>query len=89
MLIQLADPHIPSRLSGPVLVDLHSLIWCRAPKPVPCEEAEHARMLRSLPASAFDLLREILEPESEDNPFLRVQTRWRVYVGFILMRHQQ
>lgn len=88
MLIQLADSHIPSRLSGPVLVDLHGLIWCRAPNPVPCEEAKHARMLRSLPASAFDLLREIQEPESEDNPFLRVQTRWRVYVG-ILMLHQQ
>jgi integrase len=45
-------------------------------------------MIRSLPASAVEALYQILDPESKDNPFPRVQTRWRVYVVFILMLHQ-
>ncbi|MBB5371312.1 MULTISPECIES: site-specific integrase [unclassified Janthinobacterium] len=45
-------------------------------------------MLRSLPASTVEVLYQILDPESKDNPFPRVQTRWRVYVAFILMLHQ-
>ncbi|MFL6675864.1 MAG: hypothetical protein ACJ8LG_21555 [Massilia sp.] len=45
-------------------------------------------MIRSLPASTVEVLYQILDPESKDNPFSRVQTRWRVYVAFILMLHQ-
>lgn len=45
-------------------------------------------MIRSLPASTVEALYQILDPESKDNPFPRVQTRWRVYVAFILMLHQ-
>jgi len=45
-------------------------------------------MVRSLPASTVEMLYQILDPESPDNPFPRVQTRWRVYVAFILMLHQ-
>ncbi len=45
-------------------------------------------MIRSLPASTVEVLYQILDPESKDNPFPRVQTRWRVYVAFILMLHQ-
>jgi integrase len=45
-------------------------------------------MIRSLPASTVEMLYQILDPDSEDNPFPRVQTRWRVYVAFILMLHQ-
>jgi integrase len=45
-------------------------------------------MVRSLPASTVEVLYQILDPESKDNPFPRVQTRWRVYVAFILMLHQ-
>ena len=40
-------------------------------------------MIRSLPASTVEVLYQILDPESNDNPFYRVQTRWRVYVAFI------
>lgn len=45
-------------------------------------------MIRSLPASTVEVLYHLLDPESKDNPFPRVQTRWRVYVAFILMLHQ-
>lgn len=45
-------------------------------------------MIRSLPASTVEALYQILDPESKDNPFPRIQTRWRVYVAFILMLHQ-
>lgn len=45
-------------------------------------------MVRSLPTSTVEVLYQILDPESKDNPFRRVQTRWRVYVAFILMLHQ-
>jgi integrase len=45
-------------------------------------------MVRSLPASTVEVLYQILDPESKDNPFPRIQTRWRMYVAFILMLHQ-
>ena len=45
-------------------------------------------MLRSLLASTVELLDQILDPESKDNPVPRIQTRWRVYTVFILMLHQ-
>jgi len=44
--------------------------------------------IRSLPASTVEALYQILDPESEQNPFPRIQTRWRIYVAFILMLHQ-
>lgn len=44
--------------------------------------------IRSLPASTVEALYNTLDPESKQNPFPRMQTRWRVYVSFILMLHQ-
>jgi integrase len=45
-------------------------------------------MVRSLPASTVESLYQILDPESKTNPFPHAQTRWRVYVAFVLMLHQ-
>ncbi|MDO9421064.1 MAG: site-specific integrase [Herminiimonas sp.] len=47
-----------------------------------------AEPIRSLPASTIETLYKILDPESEQNPFPRIGTRWRIYVSFILMLHQ-
>ncbi|HKT97099.1 MAG TPA: site-specific integrase [Paraburkholderia sp.] len=44
--------------------------------------------VRSLPASTVKALYEILDPESLRNPFVREQTRWRVFIAFVLMLHQ-
>lgn len=44
--------------------------------------------IRSLPASTIEALYQLLDPESESNPFPNERTRWRVYVAFILMLHQ-
>lgn len=44
--------------------------------------------IRSLPASTVEALYLLIDPESPINPFPRTQTRWRIYVAFILMLHQ-
>jgi integrase len=44
--------------------------------------------VRSLPASTIEALYAMLDPESEENPFPRIRTRWRIYVSFLLMLHQ-
>ena len=44
--------------------------------------------VRSLPASTVESLYQIVDPESQTNPFPRERTRWRVYVAFVLMLHQ-
>ncbi|MEX3934591.1 tyrosine-type recombinase/integrase [Paraburkholderia phymatum] len=44
--------------------------------------------VRSLPASTVGALYALLDPEGPQNPFLRMKTRWRVYVAFVLMLHQ-
>ena len=47
-----------------------------------------ADAVRSLPASTVEALYALLDPECPQNPFLRMKTRWRVYVAFVLMLHQ-
>jgi integrase len=44
--------------------------------------------VRSLPASVVENLYQMLDPESDVNPFQRMHTRWRVFVAFVLMLHQ-
>lgn len=44
--------------------------------------------VRSLPASVVESLYQMLDPESESNPFHRTHTRWRVFLAFVLMLHQ-
>jgi len=44
--------------------------------------------VRSLPACVVESLYQILDPESDANPFRRSQTRWRVFIAFVLMLHQ-
>ncbi|WP_109480594.1 site-specific integrase [Paraburkholderia sp. C35] len=44
--------------------------------------------VRSLPASTVEALYLVLAPDSRQNPFAREQTRWRVFVAFVLMLHQ-
>ncbi|WP_261309895.1 site-specific integrase [Burkholderia stabilis] len=44
--------------------------------------------IRSLPSSVVEALYELLDPESDRNPFKNAKTRWRVYVAFVLMLHQ-
>lgn len=44
--------------------------------------------VRSLPASVVERLYQMLDPESDTNPFQRAQTRWRVFIAFVLMLHQ-
>jgi hypothetical protein len=51
-------------------------------------KANPIESIRSLPATTVKALYEMLDPESSWNPFLRVGTRWRVFVSFILMLHQ-
>ncbi|MFM0441781.1 site-specific integrase [Paraburkholderia strydomiana] len=64
-----------NRLSG-----LYSQLHVRRDKAV--------EMVRSLPASTVEALYLLLDPNSPQNPFAREQTRWRVYVAFVLMLHQ-
>ena len=51
-------------------------------------KAKQPDMLRSLPASVVSYLYEVLDPESNQNPFARSRTRWTVFLAFILMLHQ-
>jgi integrase len=44
--------------------------------------------IRSLPPSTVEALYQLLDPESGNNPFPRLRTRWRIYVAFIWMLHQ-
>lgn len=44
--------------------------------------------IRSLPASTVEALYQIVDPESQLNPFPRERTRWRIYIAFLLMLHQ-
>ena len=44
--------------------------------------------VRSLPATTIEALYTMLDPESAQNPFPRIRTRWRIYVSFLLMLHQ-
>ena len=44
--------------------------------------------VRSLPSEVLEFLYELLDPESRNNPFRGVTSRWRAYVLFILMLHQ-
>lgn len=43
---------------------------------------------RSLPAEVVEALYELLDPESHTNPFRKGESRWRVYIPFMLMLHQ-
>ena len=42
--------------------------------------------IRSLPASTVETLYKFLDPDSEQNPFPRMRTRWRVYVSLMQSR---
>lgn len=44
--------------------------------------------VRSLPASVVESLYQMLDPESDANPFQRTHMRWRVFIAFVLMLHQ-
>jgi integrase len=44
--------------------------------------------IRSLPASVVEALYEMLDPESNLNPFTRLHTRWRVFMTFTLLLRQ-
>jgi integrase len=51
-------------------------------------KAKPVEAIRSLPAATIKALYELLDPESPLNPFHRIQTRWRVFVSFVMMLHQ-
>lgn len=44
--------------------------------------------VRSLPSSTVEALYALLDPSSDQNPFSRQATRWRLFVAFVLMLHQ-
>lgn len=44
--------------------------------------------VRSLPSNVIDHLYQMLDPESDLNPFHRAHMRWRVFLTFVLMLHQ-
>jgi len=44
--------------------------------------------IRSLPSEILEALYEMLDPESSNNPFRDIVSRWRVYVIFMLLLHQ-
>lgn len=44
--------------------------------------------IRSLPSEIVEVLYEMLDPESSNNPFRDIVSRWRVYVIFMLLLHQ-
>lgn len=44
--------------------------------------------VRSLPSNVIESLYQILDPESDSNPFHRAHMRWRVFIAFVLLLHQ-
>lgn len=44
--------------------------------------------VRSLPANVLEHLYRVLDPESPNNPFVRWNTKWRVWMFFTLLLHQ-
>jgi hypothetical protein len=44
--------------------------------------------IRSLPSAVVEALYDVLDPSSPNNPFKRVQTRWRIFIAFVLMLHE-
>jgi integrase len=44
--------------------------------------------VRSLPSDVIEFLYELLDPESAANPFQNPESRWRVYILFLLLLHQ-
>ncbi|WP_224082973.1 tyrosine-type recombinase/integrase, partial [Cupriavidus laharis] len=51
-------------------------------------QGARSETVRSLPSSVVESLYQILDPESDANPFQRAHTRWRVFIAFVLMLHQ-
>ncbi len=51
-------------------------------------KSRRPELVRSLPWEAVEALYELLDPESPTNPFRKGQSRWRIYILFILMLHQ-
>lgn len=44
--------------------------------------------LRSLPSEVVSYLYEVLDPLSSDNPFARTQTKWTMFIAFVILLHQ-
>lgn len=51
-------------------------------------KSSQSEIVRSLPASVVETLYEMLDPESNRNPFEYRKTRWRIFSAFVLMLHQ-
>lgn len=51
------------------------------------QQSKRPDILRSLPASVVSAIYDILSPESPENPFRQMQTRWNAFLAFICMLH--
>ncbi len=51
-------------------------------------KGKQASQIRSLPAVVIEALYEMLDPESQTNPFSRDHARWLAFIAFMLMLHQ-
>lgn len=52
------------------------------------QKARRPDILRSLPSEVASHLYEMLDPDSEHNPFIRECTKWTVFLAFVIMLHQ-
>lgn len=51
------------------------------------QKSKRPDILRSLPASVVSAIYDIISPESPENPFRQIQTRWNAFLAFICMLH--
>lgn len=86
VLTWLSKSQIPDSRLRDVVARLHRLSTLYGQLHV--RKRGHVETIRSLPSSVVEALYEMLDPESNRNPFKNGKTRWRIYVAFVLMLHQ-
>jgi integrase len=48
----------------------------------------NSEIIRSLPATVIEALYQLLDPDSNSNPFKTFAAKWRVFIIFVLLLHQ-
>ncbi|AVJ28145.1 site-specific integrase [Achromobacter spanius] len=86
VLTWLSQSHSADDRNRPITLRLHRLSTLYSQLHV--RRVTATSSMRSLPSGTVETLYEMLDPESASNPFFRTQTRWRVFIAFVLMLHQ-
>lgn len=86
VLTWLSKSRIPDNRLGDLDARLHRLSTLYGQLHV--RKSGQVETIRSLPPSVVAAFYELLDPESDQNPFKNGKTRWRIYVAFVLMLHQ-